>query len=301
MKTQALLALLFFLMACQPKEESNEISTEAHEKEISTWHADRVESLKKEDGWLNLIGLYWLNEGSNTFGSEDSADLKLEEGDFPSKIGKFILQDGEVFFEPMVEGITLNNMGLEEKTVIFSKSMEGAGPSLSFGTLRFNIIKRADAYGLRVRDLAAASVTEFLGIDRYPVAMEWRLMGKFVPYEPMKEIPITNVIGQTTPNPSPGYVSFEKDGKTYTLDALDAGEELYLIFADATSGSETYGGGRYLYIPKPKAGTDRVVIDFNKAYNPPCVFTPHATCPLPPRQNMLELAIEAGEKNYGKH
>lgn len=301
MKTQALITVLFLFMACQPKEESHEISTDSHEKEISTWHADRVESLKKEDGWLNLIGLFWLGEGPNTFGSGDSSNLKLEEGNFPSNIGVFTLQNGEVYFEPKVEGINLDNKGLEETTVIFSTSMEGAGPALSLGTLRFNIIKRADAYGLRVRDLEAASVKEFSGIDRYPVSLDWRLIGQFVPYEPSKEIPITNVIGQTTPNLSPGYVSFEKDGKTYTLDALDAGEELYLIFADATSGSETYGGGRYLYIPKPKAGSDVVVIDFNKAYNPPCVFTPHATCPLPPRQNMLELPIEAGEKNFGKH
>ena len=151
-----------------------------------------------------------------------------------------------------------------------------------------------------MRDLETAAVTQFEGIKSYPIDLEWRLEAKFIPYSPIREIPITNVLGQTTPNPSPGYLEFQKDGITYKIDALDAEDELYLIIADNTSGGETYGGGRYMYVKKPVSG-DLVILDFNKAYNPPCVFTPHATCPLPPRQNMLDLAITAGEKTFGEH
>jgi uncharacterized protein (DUF1684 family) len=151
-----------------------------------------------------------------------------------------------------------------------------------------------------LRDLETAAVTQFDEIERYPVDLEWRIEAKFISYDPIREIPITNVLGQTTPNPSPGYLEFQKGGITYKIDALDAEDELYLIIADNTSGGETYGGGRYMYVKKPVSG-DLVILDFNKAYNPPCVFTPHATCPLPPRQNMLDLAIIAGEKTFGEH
>lgn len=139
-----------------------------------------------------------------------------------------------------------------------------------------------------------------VGIERFTVDPAWRLTARFEPADSLHTIPVTNIIGQTTPQRCPGAVVFAWEGKTYRLDALDGGDDLFIIFSDATSGHETYGGGRFLYAPKPSA-EGKVVLDFNKAYNPPCVFTPYATCPLPPSQNQLPIAVHAGEKVYGHH
>lgn len=294
-----ILPFLFALCFCQNPEKSIEFTRDEHQADVEDWYVKRVVSLKAEEGWLNLIGLNWLEEGDNSFGSDLNSDLQLESGTFPLSLGTFELEEGKVFFIPKTEGIEFQKKEMEERTLIFDLENKMSN-KLSYKSLRWNIIKRLDAYGVRVRDLEAKAVTEFEGIERYPISLDWRFEAKFIPYEPVRQIAITNVLGQTSQNPCPGYVEFQKDGKRYQIDALDEGDELYLIFADETSGGETYGGGRYIYVKKPEPnGT--TILDFNKAYNPPCVFTPHATCPLPPRQNILELEIIAGEKNYGEH
>jgi uncharacterized protein (DUF1684 family) len=289
--------LIAFFISCETKD--GRISKEDHAKEVEDWYQDRIESLKSEEGWLNLIGLHWLDAGETTFGTGTGSAFRLESQDFPDSIGVFYLEGDKVFFSPKADSIFLEGNVVKEKVKIFDAETQEF-EKLSFKSLRWNIIKRADAYGVRLRDLETAAVTQFDEIERYPVDLEWRIEAKFISYDPIREIPITNVLGQTTPNPSPGYLEFQKGGITYKIDALDAEDELYLIIADNTSGGETYGGGRYMYVKKPVSG-DLVILDFNKAYNPPCVFTPHATCPLPPRQNMLDLAIIAGEKTFGEH
>ncbi|MCL6260987.1 DUF1684 domain-containing protein [Aquiflexum sp. TKW24L] len=292
-----ILAYLNVGFACDTKE--NNISAEEHATDVETWYQERVNSLKADEGWLNLIGLHWLEVGETTFGNSTESGFRLESDGFPESIGVFTLEEGKVYFTPKTDSVFKGENVLKEKVKIFDTETQVA-EKLSLKSLRWTIIKRADAYGVRLRDLETAAVTQFEGIERYPVDLDWRIEARFVPFEPIREIPITNVLGQTTPNPSPGFVEFEKEGKTYKIDALDAADELYLIIADNTSGGETYGGGRYLYVKKPISG-DKVILDFNKAYNPPCVFTPHATCPLPPRQNILELGITAGEKTFGEH
>lgn len=300
MKMLSLIAFLsvFLLFSCSHE---SEITFEEHQLEIANWHQQQMESLKSENGWLNLVGLYWLEEGENTFGSGNEVDFKIEGSKFPEVIGVFILESGKVYFEPKVAGIQINSIELDSKTLVFDPE-NSITENLQFGSLKWVIIKRSDAYGVRLRDLEASEVTNFTGVDQFPVDLKWRIVADFVPYTPTKEIPITNVIGQTTPNPSPGYLEFQVNGESFKIDAIasEDDEELFLIFADETSGGETYGGGRYMYVSRPdKSG--KVILDFNKAYNPPCVYTPHATCPLPPRQNMLPVAIEAGHKNYGDH
>jgi uncharacterized protein (DUF1684 family) len=159
------------------------------------------------------------------------------------------------------------------------------------------VIKRGDRLGVRVKDKQSPALAGFHGLDNYPVEPSWRVEARFEPYSPPKEVPIPNVLGQVTPSPSPGAVVFDWQGKTYRLDALGSVEEgLSLIFADQTNGKETYGAGRFLETGPPKDG--KVVVDFNRAYNPPCAFTAFATCPLPPAQNRLALRVEAGEKKY---
>ncbi len=285
--------------SCQNQEKSKGITTTDHQIDVEDWYSKRVASLKSEEGWLNLIGLSWLEEGENSFGSGSKSDIHLESEKFPKTLGIFELEEDQVFFTPKIEGIEILEKEINDRTLIFDLENK-VSSKLSYKSLRWNIIKRSDAYGVRIRDLETEAVTEFEGVERYPVALDWRLEGQFIPYDPVREIAITNVLGQTSQNPCPGYIKFQKDGKKYQIDALEEGDELFLIFADETSGGETYGGGRYMYVKKPiPNGT--TVLDFNKAYNPPCVFTPHATCPLPPRQNILELKITAGEKNFGEH
>jgi uncharacterized protein len=290
--------LFAILISCQRE---NAIGAEEHRLEVEAWHEKQMVSLKSESGWLNLIGLFWLEEGENSFGSGADNDFKLANEAFPEDIGVFSLENGKVFFEPKTSGVTNEGAALEGKTLIFdpeSKIMS----KLSFESLHWVIIKRADVFGVRLRDYEADAISKFEGLDQYPIDLNWRIEAKFIPYESSKTIAITNVLGQTTPNPTPGYLEFQIKGKTFTLDALEGEEddELFMIFADETSGGETYGGGRYMYVKKPDV-SGKVIIDFNKAYNPPCVYTPHATCPLPPRQNMLDVKITAGHKNYGNH
>jgi uncharacterized protein (DUF1684 family) len=169
--------------------------------------------------------------------------------------------------------------------------------------VRFNVIKRGDRFGLRVKDSQARTRLEFQGLDYFPIDARWRVNARLEPYNPPKRIPITDVTGMTSESISPGALVFTIDGKEYRLDPVleEGSDELFIIFKDETSKHDTYPAGRYLYAKKP--GPDgKTVVDFNRAYNPPCTFTPFATCPLPPLQNRLPLRIEAGEKRYeGPH
>jgi uncharacterized protein (DUF1684 family) len=176
---------------------------------------------------------------------------------------------------------------------------DGVPTVIEVGPLRFFVIRRGDQHGVRIRDRESEARKNFHGIDYYPIDPKWRVNAQFEPYSPTKKIPITNVVGMTEDMESPGALVFEVDGKTMRLDpVLEEGtDELFIIFGDTTNGRETYGGGRYLYAPKPGAD-QRTTVDFNKSYNPPCVFTDFATCPLPPSQNKLAVAVTAGEKKY---
>jgi hypothetical protein len=170
---------------------------------------------------------------------------------------------------------------------------------LTSGPLRFFVIERAGNLGLRVRDLNNPHRAGFHGLSYFPVSTAWVFEARFERYEPVHRIRIINILGMEQEYESPGAVVFVKDGREWRLDAVleAAGDaELFIMFADATSGHETYGAGRFLYVPLPNAGRTR--LDFNKAYNPPCALNDFATCPLPPPQNHLKLRVEAGEKSY---
>ncbi|WP_228527694.1 DUF1684 domain-containing protein [Pararhodonellum marinum] len=271
------------------------MNPEKYQNEVAAWHKDRLEFLKSPEGWLNLIGLAKLKEGPNRMGSGSDMDIQLIPG-YPEYLGDVKVEVNQVFFEPAREGIkTSEGAEVVDKFLIYK---EGGQALLSFGNLRWLPIKRGNQFFLRIRDLEAKSLMEFKEIERFPTELQWRWVVDFVPYEPVKEIPITNVLGQTIPNLSPGYLSFEHEGKSYKMDVIDEGLSEYLvIFADQTSGESTYGGGRYVYVPKPDRN-GKTVLDFNKSYNPPCVFTDYATCPLPPKSHFLDFPILAGEKNY---
>ncbi|WP_420150780.1 DUF1684 domain-containing protein [Spirosoma sp.] len=273
----------------------------SYKAQIEQWHQDRVNSLKSENGWLNLAGLFWLNEGKNSLGRGSDFDVPFPGAATSVKLGSFELQNGEVRFTPE-EGaaVSVDGKTITEPIVAFSET--GKPPVLANGSLRWVVIKRGDKYGVRLRDLESSFLKEFHTINRYPVNENWRIKARLEAPTTPRTIPILNVLGQTTQTPLAGTLVFEKGGKTYRLDAVGEGEKLFILFGDATNSHDTYGSGRFLYADKPSIDSDNVTtLDFNQAINPPCAFTPYATCPLPPKQNKLAFAITAGEKRYGDH
>lgn len=269
----------------------------AYRKEIEAWRAKRIEGLKKEDGWLTLVGLYWLKPGENRFGSDPGNPVILPEGKAPAVAGTLTLE-GETVRLNVQPGVALTADGKPATPgMTVSADASGKPTVLELGSLTFFVIKRGDRVGVRIKDKTSSTLASFKGIDEYPIRPEWRVVARFEPYKD-KKIPIANIIGQVADEKSPGAVVFDWQGKTYRLDALEGGEDgsLFFVFGDQTNGKETYGAGRFLDTDPPKDG--KVVVDFNTAYNPPCAFTAFATCPLPPAQNKLAVRVEAGEKKF---
>jgi uncharacterized protein (DUF1684 family) len=271
----------------------------AYAEEVEQWKAKRLASLKGEDGWLSLVGLHWLKEGENKIGGDPSNEVALPEGKAPRVAGSLFLNNGAVKLEAR-PGSGITSEGKPVTSLDLKSDADGKPTTLKLGTLTFHVIKRGERIGVRVKDSASPERTNFRGLEYFPVDERWRVDARFEPYNPPKKIPIVNVLNMEEDNPSPGAIVFDLGGKTYRLDALteEGEEQFFVIFADATSGRETYGAGRYLYAGPPDP-TGRIVIDFNKAYSPPCAFTKYATCPLPPDQNRLPLRVEAGEKFAG--
>jgi uncharacterized protein (DUF1684 family) len=268
----------------------------SYESQIEAWRSQRVERLKTPNGWLSLIGLHWLKEGKNTVGAAKDNDIVLAAG--PAHLGTITLSKGTATIDLIMRsGATID--GKSQKSAVLLDDTSEKPTTVAFGSASFYVIDRNGKKGLRVKDSNAQTRTHFAGIDYYPIDPKWRIEANWVEYKPPHQLEIPNVLGQIDKMPVPGKVVFERDGKKYellpVLEEPDA-KELWFIFADKTSPKETYGGGRFLYTDMPKDG--KVVIDFNKAYNPPCAFTPHATCPLAPTENRLAIPVTAGEKKY---
>lgn len=263
--------------------------------EINTWDEKRVQSLKAAEGWVNLAGLFWLKKGENRFGSDPSNEIVFNTKPFPALLGTFMLDEQEVKWITASGEAVFHGRNKVDQASIFSTASDSV-TQLSFQTFRWTIIKREDLVGVRFRDLAHPNLEKLKKIERYKADLQWKIAATIEP--PLVPfVGIRNVLGQTTQQRSAGKVVFNLNGKTYKLDAIDEGTpNLFVIFADETNAVETYPTGRFVYIPRPDA-QGKTVIDFNKAYNPPCAFSPHATCPIPPPQNLLPIAIKAGEKN----
>jgi uncharacterized protein (DUF1684 family) len=264
----------------------------SHQAEIQKWRAEREQRLRAN--WLTLVGLFWLQEGENRAGSAKENDIELPA---PPRLGTFELRGGRttVRLDP---GVSATINGKPAKSGELKPDTPGPPDKLQVGSLTLIVIKRGERYALRLRDSNSKALREFSGLHYFPLDEKWRVTAKFVPAE--KKIKIANVLGTVDDYPSPGYAEFTVAGQTFRLEPVleepDA-KELFFIFRDQTSGKDTYPAGRYLYSGLPRDG--KVVLDFNKAYTPPCGFTPYATCPLPPRQNWLKLRIDAGELYSG--
>ncbi|OGB66058.1 MAG: hypothetical protein A2Y94_14790 [Caldithrix sp. RBG_13_44_9] len=301
-KKHIAMLLIFFLSllssyTCkQPEKVSSE--TSQYLKEIADWRQRRITNLTKSDGWLSLIGLFWLKEGKNSYGGNESNSIQFTAQKVPAVMGNFILNKGKVTIH------VFNNLPVlsEEKPVqsLEMQDDQSENPTvLTYGSLSWLLIKRGDKYGIRLRDSENDNLKNFKGIENFPVDPAWKVEARFEPYSPPKKISVPNVLGTVNQENCPGALVFKLDGRSFRLDPIaeEGARQWFIIFSDETNGPETYGAGRFLYIDPPDEN-GKVIIDFNKTYNPPCAFTIYATCPLPPEQNHLAIRITAGEKKY---
>ncbi len=249
-------------------------------RSIEQWRKGHAEGLKGATGWLNVAGLFWLKEGANRVGTDPASDIVLPDG--PKNAGVFTLS-----------GTTVSYRATDSAT----RTLKPNTDEILIGRLKIFVIVRSDKIGLRMRDPESKMIHEFSGLHWYPIQPAGRITAKFVA-EP-KKIRVPNVLGQNNDEDSPGYVEFTWQGKTVKLYPTREEKRLFFILRDRTSGHGTYGAGRFLYTDFPKNGT--VTLDLNKIENPPCAFTPFATCPLPPKENRLDLKLEIGERDYGRH
>lgn len=271
----------------------------SHKTEIDAWRAKVEKSLRSDNGWLTLAGRHELARGANTVGSGKDNRIVLAPGLAPESLGTIDVGDDKVTLK-LAPGVEMFNarsdpIGFSERTLQTDLDRRDW---VYLGRLSFHVIKRGeDRYILRVSDLESDVRKNFAGRLWYDVNPALRVDAKYVPYNG-KKIDIVNVLGEVAQEPVAGYLEFKLNGRTHRLDALaDPGEPLFVIFSDRTGQSTTYPSGRFLEVALPKNG--KAVIDFNKAYNPPCAFSAYTTCPLPPPQNVLKASVAAGEKFRG--
>ena len=255
-----------------------------YQREIAKFRAERETKLKADDGWLTVVGLHWLHEGANTVGSDPKSDAPLPSS-VPSRVGTIALTKGKVHFKP-ANGVQLKEMDLKtDVTPQYDR--------LTLGRVKFFVIEREDRFGVRVKDNDSEARKKFAGLRWYPADPAWKIKAKFTPAP--HDVFFDTEVGVKEKDQSPGYVSFTRGGKEFKMEPVTEDDHLWFVFRDQTSGKTTYAASRFLYVPMPKDGFE---IDFNKAENPPCVFTDYATCPLPTPQNRLQLAVTAGEQMY---
>ncbi|HYE94843.1 MAG TPA: DUF1684 domain-containing protein [Rubricoccaceae bacterium] len=282
------------LAACSPADA-------AYEEEIEAYRRQRIEGLRRPDGWLALVGLYWLDEGEHSFGA-DFSNAVVFPPNAPPRIGTFVVEDSTVTMR-VEPGVPITHDGQPVTELVMADDHDGEPTVVHLASLSWHVIERSGRLGVRLRDSESPVRTGFDGIETFPTDPRWRIEGRFERYDPPRTARLPTIIaGMDEESTVPGAVVFEVDGEEYRLDVTGAPDatQFFVVFGDATSGHETYGGGRFLYVDAPD-DNGRVVIDFNKAYNPPCVFTPYATCPIPTRENRLPVRIPAGEKTWGDH
>lgn len=280
------------------------LSDTDHARQIEQWREERIARLTAPDGWLSLIGLVWLTPGAQRVGSGPDNDRVLGAG--PTHLGTLTLDAESMVQLALAEGVdaTVDGEHRASATLVDdAHASSGASPSLvRIGSLSFFVIDRDGRKALRVMDSEAATRRQFQGIDYFPVDPSWRIHAQWLPFDPPHTLQMGNVLGTLDSVEVPGKAVFERNGERFELLPYqeEPDGELFFVIADATSGMETYGAARFLYAALPEKG--QVVLDFNRAYNPPCASTAFATCPLAPPENRLAVAVEAGEKNYrGTH
>ena len=262
-----------------------------YQQEVEQWRAEHQRKLVAEDGWLTVVGLDWLKEGENRVGADPSSEVPLPPGSAPARVATISLHAGKAVLHPE-PGVSLTLNG-KTATVVTLREDDDI---LAINRLKFYLIQRGGRAGIRLKDNDSAARKHFQGLSWYAIDPTWRIEAKYTVWEQPHSLAFHNTIGQEETEKSPGYVTFQKDGREFRLEPMLDDDKLFFVLHDQTSGKATYGASRFLYAEPPKDGV--VLLDFNKAENPPCAFTDYATCPLPPPQNRLALAITAGEKKY---
>lgn len=300
----ALLPLAFVLAGCGDKASEKRVAPSAEEQRYidgeMLWRAQRREALITPDGWTTLVGLHRLTLKSHYVGSGERSGMRIAVG--PASLGMFTRNGQSVTFAPE-QGLvlTLDGQPLTDSQVVLRTDLDGAPSVVGFddGRGQLTVIDRGGDLFLRVKHADALTRTQFKELDYWPPQLDWRIEATFVPHPPGTTLQAVNLLGQTETLKNPGALAFQRDGRTLQLELIDEGDEtLTALFADATSGSETYGQGRRIDVLRPDS-SGKVVLDFNRAYNPPAAFTLFTTCTTPPVQNRFDLPIRAGEKRYG--
>jgi uncharacterized protein (DUF1684 family) len=285
--------LLAFLLAQQAG--GGDPDARAYARDVEAWRQAREERLKADGGWLTVAGLAWLSPGRNPFGAAAGNAVVLPAHASPPRAGAFVVDHGQVTIE-VASGVTVTREGKPVTRAVLRSDAGGADPDvLTMGPVTMQVLSRGDKLAVRVKDLRNPARAAFKGLRWYPIDPAWRVTARFVPHPKPVPIKVDTIVGIPEAMTSPGYAELEIGGKKVRLaPVLEPGEtRLFFIFRDGTTARTTYGGGRFLYADPPRDG--QVVLDFNRAYSPPCAFTAYATCPMPPAQNRLSMDISAGE------
>lgn len=265
-----------------------------YQSRIQKWREKTENDLKADNGWLTLTNLAWLKEGVNTVGSKAGSDIKLPDSTAP-EVGRIDFEAGSAKLK-INPGVKVLGDGQPVREVTLKSDAEGKPTRVEIGDVSFTLIKREDRYGIRVRDKNSPNRQKFTSLHWFPIDESYLVTADFEAYTTPKEIEIPNVLGGTFKMKSPGLLKFKLGGESYSLEPVEEGDQYFIIFSDLTSRTTTYQPGRFLYSAKAENG--KVILDFNKAHNPPCAFTEYATCPLAPAQNRLKTEIKAGEMRY---
>jgi uncharacterized protein (DUF1684 family) len=263
--------------------------------QIEKWRTDHQAELLSDSGWFTVAGLFWLKPGINTVGVGPEFDVQLTKNFEKGKFGEIAYGNGSALLT-VANGVEAASGGKPVKLLNLITDEKSEPPIINVGTQSFFLIERDHRYGVRVKDIKNEPRLNFHGLKWYPISNKYRVTAKFEAFPEPKEVLIPNILGTNFKMKSDGILKFRLNGKEYSLQPVEEGDHLFIIFRDLTSKTDSYGAGRFLYAEKPVNG--KVVLDFNKAENPPCAFTAFATCPLPPPQNRLSVAIPAGEKRY---
>ena len=302
--TRSLALLAAFAAALLPAAAQSLADPAAWQRDLETWRTARAKSISAPDGWLSLAALDWLKPGFNSLGSAPASQLKLP-ASAPARVGLITVSGKTVQLLAPAGGFPAELKIDDQPPREGALSTSDAAPSqLTLGSLSMAVNERAGRFVLRVKDSASPALASFQCLNWFGPEPKLVLLARWTPYKTPQAAEIPTALGATLHLSAPGVVEFELNGQTVQLEPVVEGskvQSLLFILRDATSATATYPGGRFLHTQLPDHGLDQpgtVVLDFNRLENPPCAYTPYATCPLAPEKNRLSLPIEAGEKRY---
>jgi len=280
---------------------------DAWQRELAIWRTQHAADLQKPDGWLSLAGLEWLRPGDNSFGSAPDNKIHLPARN-PAHLGILRLESDTVTLLPPTGGfpkdLLVDGAPAASQMLRAVANQDKLSPRLTIGTLNMYVIRREARFALRIKDSESPALVGFHGLNWYEPNPDYRVTAKWLPYNPPKTVTLATLVGTTYDQPVPGAAEFTLFGETYRLEPVLEDPDvakLFFIVRDTTSTTTTYAACRFLYTGFPTNSLDKpgpLVLDFNHLENPPCAYTPFSTCPLPPPQNRLRIALPVGEKRY---